>query len=150
MPKVYRTMFEQNGKPRVGGVSCELGVRPPGRLRQNGQPEIADVDMDAKGDVVLNKKGMSVFRSLADLARLPSRLVPIHLAEKVRGAVGPTGTRIWTMGQGLFASGPLTGSLELHESGTKHGNVCPSHIMQIASLQTALAQTQNSWTIEEP
>lgn len=150
MPKVYRTMFEDGGKPRIGKAWCKLGVRPPGRLRRDGTPAVADVDVDANGDVVLNKKGMSVFRSLADLSALPSRLVPIHLSAKVRGAAGASRTRIWTMGEGDFLTGPLTDNLDLHENGGMHGTACPSNAMQIATLQKELADTQDSWTIDEP
>lgn len=137
-------MFEDGGKPRVGKTRCSLGVRPP------GTPARPDVDVDANGDVVFNKKGMSVFRSLADLPRLPSQLVPIHLADKVRGAAGPSETRIWAMGQGPFSSGPLTGTLDLDESGGVHGTVCPSRAMPLATLQKELANTQDDWTIDEP
>jgi hypothetical protein len=150
MPTIYRTMYEHAGKPRVGDMWCELGVRPPGRFKANGKPEIADVDVDANGDVVLNKKGMSVFRSLADLPRLYLKLVPIHLAGKIRGAAGLGEMRIWKMGQGAFASGPLTGKLELDESGGMHGSVCPANAMPIAALQTELANTQDAWTVDEP
>jgi hypothetical protein len=150
MPQIYRTMFEQAGKPRVGDGWCELGARPPGRNRPDGKPAVADVDVGANGDVVLNGKGMSVFRSLADLPALPSRLVPIHLAANIRGAAGPTGTRIWTRGKGRFASGPVTDKLELHESGGAHGNVCPSQAMPIGALQGELAGTLDSWKVEEP
>lgn len=150
MPRIYRTMHEQDGKPRAGEGFCELGVRPPGRTRPDGQPAAADVDVDAHGHVVVNRKGMSVFRSLADLAALPSRLVPIHLAAKVRGAAGPRGARIWTMGRGPFASGRLTDDLELHASGGVHGTVCPSHQMAIDALQRELTATQDSWAAEEP
>jgi hypothetical protein len=150
MPKAYRTMFEQGGEPRVGQTWCELGVRPPGSLNPGGKQPAADVDVNANGDVLLNKKGMSVFRSLADLPALPSRLVPIHLSGKVRGAAGPSGIRIWAMGQGVFASGPLIGNLELHQSGGIHGNICPSNLMPIQALQSELANTQDSWTVDEP
>ena len=150
MPKIYRTMFEESGKPRVGDTWCELGVRPPGRVRADGRPAVADVDVDANGNVILNHKGMSVFRSLNDLPRLFSKLVPIHLADRIRGAAGPSGTRVWSMGQGAFTSGPLTGDLELYESGTEHGTVCPARAMSLASLQGELAATQDGWTIDEP
>lgn len=143
-------MYEQAGRPRVGDNFCELGVRPPGRTKPNGLPAVADVDVHASGNVVLNNKGMSVFRSRADLTALHSRLVPIHLAGKVRGAAGPAGTRIWTMGEDTFASGPLTSSLTLHTSGGTHGTVCPSNAMQISDLQRELKTTQNLWTIDEP
>jgi hypothetical protein len=150
MPKIYRAMYEQGGKPRVGDAWCELGVRPPGRLKANGKPETNDVDLDANGDVVLNRKGMSVFRSLADLPRLYLKLVPIHLSDKVRGAAGMGGMRLWSMGQGPFSSSALTGQLKLDESGGMHGNVCPGKAMPLAEFQSELANTQESWTIDEP
>jgi hypothetical protein len=150
MPKIYRTMFDHLGHPRVDTGFCELGVRPPGRTRADGRPALSDVDVDAYGNVVLNDKGMSVFRSLSDLPRLPSRLVPLHLAGKVRGAAGPVGTRIWMMGSGSFSSGPLTSGLELFETGGVHGTVCPSMPMPLGTLQNVLAATQNAWTIDEP
>jgi len=143
-------MFEQNGKPRTGDGWCELGVRPPGRIKPNGQPALADVKVNANGDVALNNKGLSAFRSLADLPALASRLVPLHLADKVRGAAGAPDARIWSMGQGAFASGPLTGNLVLHASGGVHGSVCPSIGMPLADFQHELAATQNAWGIDEP
>jgi hypothetical protein len=139
MPKVYRTMFEQGGSPRVGSHSCELGVRPG-----------TDVDVNANGDVRLNGKGMSVFRSLSDLRALPSHLVPKHLWRSVRGAAGLPGLRIWTMGQGVFISGPVTGNLQLHENGGRHGNICPSSVVSIIAFQDELAATQSLWGIDEP
>ena len=73
-------MFADGGKPRVGAKWCELGVRPPGTL------SVPDIDLDTTGEVRLNKKGMSVFRSHADLKILSSRLIPEHLWQKLRGA----------------------------------------------------------------
>ena len=138
MPKIYRTMFDQGGRPLVGNAFCELGIRP------------TDVDVDGRGNVALNGNGMSVFRSLADLPRLCSRLVPIHLARKVRGAAGPTGTRVWTMGAGPFVSAPLAGNLALREAGGLHGTICPTTAMTTAAFQSELAATQGSWAIDEP
>lgn len=109
-----------------------------------------DVSVDANGDVRMNNKGMSVFRSLADLGRLPARLVPMRLAHRVRGATGPTGTYIWSMGVGPFAPGAVTPTLRLHATGGHHGTVCPAHIMSLAALQSDLAATQSSWDIDEP
>ena len=143
-------MYELDGRPRIGDTWGRLGVRPPGRVKPDGTPALGDVDVDANGDVALNQKGMSVIRSLADVHTLMKRLVPIHLAHKVRGAAGPADARIWTMGQGRFASGSLTNCLELIESGGVHGSVCPSIPMSIGTLQQELANTHDFWTIEEP
>jgi hypothetical protein len=150
MPKMYRTMFEDAGQPRVGGSFCELGVRPPGRVTASGKPSVADVDVDSGGNTILNGKGMSVFRSLGDLPQMPARLVPIHLAPKVRGAVGPSGTRIWSMGSGAFTAVAISSTLSLYTLGGRHGTICPSTPMPIATLQQELAATQGLWGIDEP
>lgn len=146
MPKVYRSMYEDAGKPRVGNDACELGVRPP------GHPVLADVSVDASGHVVLDGAGMSVFPSIlpADLKRIPRRLVPLRLAHKVPGAAGDDDMRIWTMGAGPFASGPMTASLALNVTGRFHGAICPLQTMSLTELQAELARTQPLWTVEEP
>lgn len=99
MPKVYRSMFEDAGRPRIGNDTCELGVRPP------GHPVNADVNVDASGNVVLDSGGMSVFPSIvpADLKRIPKRLIPLRLAGKVPGAAGDDDMKIWATGAGAFA-----------------------------------------------
>jgi hypothetical protein len=146
MPKVYRSMYEDAGKPRIGNDTCELGVRPP------GHPVIADVKVDASGNVVLDGAGMSGFPSIipADLKRIPKRLIPLRLANKVSGAAGDNDMRIWTMGTGPFASGPMTASLALNATGRFHGTICPIQPMSLDDLQAELARTQSLWTIEEP
>ena len=143
-------MYELQSRPRIGDGWGELGVRPPGKIRPDGKREAADVDVDVHGNVIANKKGMSVFRSLSDLSRLISRLVPVHLASKIRGAAGPAGTRIWSLGTGTFASGSVTENLDLHETGDVHGSVCPSKPMHMVELQKELANTQVQWKIDEP
>jgi hypothetical protein len=143
-------MFDDGGKPRIGIKWGELGVRPPGA-------SFPDVDVEPNGTVTLNNKGMSVFRSLADLkSSVPARLVPLHLWEKIRGAAGapakghPAGTRIWSMGSASFAPGPLAPDLVLYAPGGSHGTVCPDHVMLLADFQKALADTRDSWNIDEP
>src|SRR5262249_47220800 len=110
----------------------------------------ADVDIDPQGMVSCNKKGMSVFRSLADLPRLYRRLVPLRFAHKIRGATGSPAARIFSMGEGPFTSGPLTEKLELCESGGVHGSVCPSVALSLDALQNEIAGTRDSWKIDEP
>src|SRR5438552_8891962 len=123
VPKVYRTMFDESGRPRVGQKRCMLGVRPP------GTPATPDVDLEPNGDVSLNNKGMSVFRSFREI---PLTLVPLHLADKVRGAVGPSIAHIWSLGSGPFVSGTITATLRLDARRGPHGNVCPAHAMRLA------------------
>ena len=140
-PKIYRTMFDDGGKPRVGQKRCMLGVRPP------GTPSTPDVDLEANGDVTLNNKGMPVFRSLADV---PLKLMPLHLSPRVRGAAGPLNAHIWSIGTGPFASGAVTDALRLHAPGGPHGNVCPAHAMPLATFQQELVVTRDSWKVDEP
>ena len=146
MPKVYRSMYEDAGKARTGNGTCELGVHPP------SHPVNADVNVDAGGNVVLDGGGMSVFPSIvpADLKRVPKRLIPLRLADKVPGAAGDDDMKIWTTGAGAFASGPVTATLALNVTGRSHGTVCPANAMSLNDLQIELAKTQPDWTIEEP
>jgi hypothetical protein len=146
MPKVYRSMYEDAGQPRIGDDTCELGVRPP------GHPVNADVNVDANGNVVLDGGGMSVFPSIfpAELKRIPKRLIPLRLANKVPGAVGDDDMKIWTTGAGGFVSAPMAGALTLYVTGRSHGAICPAHAMSLQQLQTELANTQPDWNVEEP
>ena len=93
---------------------------------------------------------MRLRRSSLVLPRLPARLVPIHLANKVRGAAGPNGTRIWATGTAPFGPGPITAALRLDAPGGHHGTVCPAYSMPLATLQQELANTRDSWDIDEP
>lgn len=146
MPKVYRSMYEDAGRPRIGADSCELGVRPP------GHPVQADVNVDGSGAVFVDGGGMSVFPSIlsGELKRVPKRLIPLRLADRVPGAIGDDDLKIWTMGAGRFASGPVTATLTLHVTSRSHGTVCPARSMSLADIQAELADTQLEWTIEEP
>lgn len=138
-------MFEDHGLPRTGSSFCCLGVREP------GGPGRSDVDVDDNGRVVLNQKGMSVFRSLNDLQSLPVRIVPPHLRHLVRAAAGPSGTRIFSIGQGEFTSGSIGDRLELIADSTRvHGSIVPSGAMDLPGFQTALAWSQDAWVIDEP
>lgn len=145
MPRVFRTMFEDDGKPRVGIRWCCLGVRPP------GGPGLQDVDIDKDGCVELNGKGMSVFRSLGDLVSLPARLVPETLQSVVPGAIGPLDARIWTLGEGDFSDGLISPGLRLHADPTRnHGVIAPAVRMTLDEFQTVLETTRDEWTVEEP
>ena len=151
MPRVYRTMYAGNdGLPEVGDWPNLLGVRPPGRTKADGRPELSDVDLSDDGHGVLNGKGMSVFRSTADLRRMMPHLVPKHLAWLVRNAAAPDGARVWSTGEGPFVSGPLTDEVLLSTSGGRHGTVCPRRAMPLDTFGASLAATRAVWRIDEP
>ena len=59
MPKIYRSMKEDNGKPVIEATNNGLGVRV------SPSSTVTDVDLDPDGKVILNGKGMSVDASLA-------------------------------------------------------------------------------------
>ena len=139
-------MYEDAGKPHAGNDTNQLGVRPP------GHPVNADVTVDATGNVVLDGGGMSVFPSIipAELKRVPKRLIPLRLANKVPGAAGDDDMKIWTTGSGAFASGSMTATLNMNVSSRTHGAICPAHAMSLNDLQVELARTQPDWAVEEP
>jgi hypothetical protein len=139
-------MYEDAGKPRVGDDTCQLGVRPP------GHPVNADVNVDANGNVLLDGGGMSVFPSIvpAELKRVPKRLIPLRLANKIPGAAGDDDLRIWKTGNGVFMSGAVTVMLKLNVTSRTHGTIGPAQLMPLADLQAEIARTQRDWTVEEP
>jgi hypothetical protein len=112
----------------------------------------ADVNVDANGNVSLDGGGMSVFPSIvpAELKRVPKRLIPLRLANKVPGAAGDDDMKIWTTGDGAFVSGPMTAMLNLNVTGRSHGTICPAHAMSLNDLQAELAKTQPDWIVQEP
>jgi hypothetical protein len=146
MPKVYRSMYEDAGKPRIGNDTCELRVRPP------GHPINADVNVDANGNLALDGGGMSVFPSIVpvELRRIPKRLIPLRLASRIPGAIGDDDMKIWTTGMGPFVSGPMTVKMSLNVTGRSRGTICPNCVMSLQEVQMELAKTQPNWTVEEP
>lgn len=136
MPTVYRTMWEDNGLPRIGtGNNC-LGVRVP-------PTEPADVRPDANG-IVSPGRGMSVF---SHWNKLPPALIPEHVHPRGRG---PTGLRCFRMGSGPFESCAMNSTLELRVGRKrKHGEIGPIQPVTIENFQADLAATQNQWQIDE-
>jgi hypothetical protein len=124
-------------KPLVAARGSCLGVRTTGH---------ADIDIDNKGTVVVNRKGMSVS---ADWRTLQPHLIPEELDDGVIGARGK-GMEVFVLGSGPFAEGPVAPGLELcfkHDK-SDAGNVCPFAAVPVADYQANLAATRPDWIID--
>lgn len=141
MPRIVRPMLvELDGLPRVGNRAKCLGVRePPDRF--------ADIDVDAKNRVLLNRKGLSV---VEDWRGLPGHLIPEHLDDGFNGARG-IGMGIFVHGAGNFDEGLIANGLQLlHKMGSKvAGLVAPTASVPLSEYQRNLAATRDDWVIDE-
>src|SRR5947199_64430 len=99
MPLVYRSMFPDGDRPRIGPTASTLGARlgPPS---SGGDIPVAD-----DGTVAPGTGGISVAPSLETLPlhRLPKRVRP-----RIPGARGNDNLVVWKMGEGPFEAGPVT------------------------------------------
>lgn len=141
MPKIYRSMRKaDDGRPKVDGTGKGLGVR--------GEPVngVVDVDIDEGGNVILNGKGMSVAPSWRDL---PYFLISRRLKHQFPAARGSADLYCFTMGEGVFADGPIAAGLELKTDSTSHGVVIPRDSVQLTQYQSDLANTLDHWIIDE-
>ncbi len=141
MPRIVRPMrVEPDGLPRVGTRSKCLGVREP------PDPH-ADVDVDATGSVILNRKGLSVTQ---DWRQLPGHLIPEHLDDGFNGAAG-RGMRVFVHGSGPFDEGAVAAGLELLHKGRSAtaGVVAPTALVPLSQYQQDLAATRADWVIDE-
>jgi hypothetical protein len=158
MPKIFRVMKEEAGKPRLGSGGSTLGVRLPGGAGGT------DITPDADGNVRPGRKGMSVAPDLEALLRhlpnqVPRRLrflesdpdVPEDLRRLAGRARGENSLHVWSMGEGPFESGPLTEDLELLPDPVPayHGVVIPVRKMPAVDYQKALWGTQALWSKDE-
>lgn len=127
--------------PIVGSNSKELGVR----VSPNA---IQDVDLDEKGNVVANGKGMSV---ADNWRRLPPHLIPKRLKPKFAGASGSDNVACFRFGEGPFAPAALSSRLQLvlKEHDVHTGNVSPIITIPERDFQADLAATRSNWTIDE-
>ena len=127
-------------RPLVGEKSKCLGVRSSGQY--------ADVNLDSRGNVILNRKGLSVSE---DWRTLKPHLIPIELDDGLNGACGK-GMAVFVHGQstGPFTEGAVSNELELcfKDETTTAGNVCPISLVSLEQYQSDLAATQPDWVID--
>jgi hypothetical protein len=119
--------------------SSELGARPG-----------IDITVDAAGNVVLDRSGMSVaprWRDL-DFTRIPKRLRQI-----VPGASGANSISCFTMGVGPFQNGVVANGLELipdrGQATVTHDVIAPVQVVPLDQYQTDLENTRAAWRIDE-
>ena len=137
MPKIYRGMKQEQGKPALGTTATTLGVRVP-----------ADIEADANGLVHPGTGGMSVSPSLQDL---PGFRVPTRLQAVFPAAEGKDDLFIWSLEIDGFVNGPLTDKLNLRvdPSDSKHGFVEPTVSMSLSDYLNALQMMQDDWSVDE-
>jgi hypothetical protein len=137
MPKIYRGMKKENGKPALGNSATALGVRVPDDIRPDGD-----------GRVHPETGGMSVSPSVA---ALPPHRIPQRLRERIPGARGGSSLFVWSMGVGPFAAGALAPRLQVRidVKNENHGLVEPDAVMDLADYQNALYATRDAWSVDE-
>jgi hypothetical protein len=135
MPKIFRSMLEDGGKPKVGPEGKMLGVRVA-----------TDISADPGGNVHPNAGGMSV---APEWRKLPWLLIPKRLDPRGRGAGGLV---CWRLGEGEFVEEKINDDLQLRlDPGQleKHGLVEPTRAISLTDYQSALAATRNEWGRDE-
>jgi hypothetical protein len=131
MPLVFRAMKrEADGLPLVAQSASALGVR-------TGK----DIDVDPHGEVIVNRKGMSVSPSWREISmfRIPKRL----------GGQGSNNTHCFKMGTGAFQQGQLAAGLELLPDTLTHGVVRPEKPVPLQQYEGDLAATRADWQVDE-
>ena len=139
MPLVFRVMEVENAKPKLGDDTNMLGVRIPPHPH-------ADIIPDANNNVRPGIGGLSV---APNWRSLPAFLIPKRLNRIVNKARASNRLRCWRLGDGAFVDGKVADNLILRCDGATHGLIEPASEMSIDEFQQALAETQDSWEIDE-
>ena len=135
MPKVFRAMKEENGKPATGQDATRLGLRR------------GEVPLDSAGLVQPSSGGLSVRPSLQ---AIPIEFVPRRLAHLCQGARGNDRSCGWSHGQGPFADGEVAPTLRLRiDQPNRHGLFEPKAVTTLADFEQAIAATRNDWIVDE-
>lgn len=147
MPRIVRPMKKdpKDGLPVVDTRANCLGARIVGR--------VVDVDIDPAGNVVVNRKGLSVSKCWRTLIAMGlGHLVPEELDDGQNGASGKNmAVYVHGSGSGPFAQGAVAAGLEMcfKTGSTDTGVVCPVACVTIAQYQADLAATRVDW-VEDP
>jgi hypothetical protein len=122
------------------------GLSPFVRVRLGLGYVPQDVELDARGHVIADGRGMSV---APGLRALRPEVVPRRLRHLREGAVGPDSNVVWSHGDGSFVEAPVAPHLVLKPDASDHGTVAPDGSMLLEEYRSALAATQNSWVRDE-
>lgn len=129
------TLDASGSAPRVESSARGLGVR---------RKDLAPCE---QGLAHPNRGGMSVARALIDL---PPHRVPQRLDYLIEGASGSNLDRVWVLGDGTFATGPLSLGLALRVTSATHGNIEPDQKRPFVEFEAHLAATATMWRVGEP
>ena len=139
MARIVRPMKKDPAEPTRPLVAPRfacLGIRPN------------EVDVDEAGNVIANRRGMSVS---ADWRTLEPQLIPEELDDGQNGARGKK-MEVFVLGQGTgpFAEGPVASGLELcfKPETTTAGEVCPVVTALLATYTADLEATRPDWVID--
>jgi hypothetical protein len=150
MPKVYRGMLNDGGRPKLGESGDLLGVRTPTDVLPGVRPDIIP---DEDGNVHPMTGGMSVSPSVVKLPphRIPKRLRLSGVPDARGSDKLPYMLHVWAMGEGEFVEGQLAPGLylRLDPQDPQHGLIEPDRIMRLEEYRRFVANTQQTWTIEE-
>ena len=142
MPKIFRSMLADGGKPKVGSKGKLLGVRIP------PDPN-ADLPVDPNGKVQPQTGGMSV---APDWRKLPDHLIPRRLKRLIPRARGRDDLVCWRLGDAEFLDCQCIALLVLRVDPAqpdKQGFIEPASPMSIADYRSALASTRDDWIPDE-
>ena len=118
-------------------------------LRVRASPNAAklDVGVDATGNVLLDRRGLSVSD---DWRQLEGFLIPEHLNDGLNAASGKN-MRVFTHGSGPFVEGAVASGLELlfKPNSRTTGVVAPDGAVSLADYQDNLVSTRLNWVIDE-
>ena len=140
MPRAYRAMKGDGGRPMLGASASTLGVRPG-----------VDIHPDEPGQVQPETGGMSVSPSLSTI---PLRFLPrrLHDSGVQPGAIGSNSLHVWAMGTGKFEKGSVAEHLILRPDPgdpQRHGFVEPATTMMLQQYVDAVISTREHWIVDE-